>query len=417
MNVSAAAIDITPDFEVELCGFAAREHPCAGVLDPLSACAIFIDDSAEKLLWITCDLIALEGGFVDPFRQWARRELNLAPHQVLICCTHTHSAPATIHLTAAGTYSDEYIALLRSRLQQLTRAVTLSAEPCRVASASSPLDLAIDRRGKLSAHVDSVVWAIRFERDDGTSLAVVANYAMHPVALGPVNRMISPDWCGAAASEISSRLLGKPIAIITNGAAGNLNPPAENIPPEEVAGYGRQVADAAIEALASATSQSARLRVRSISVPVQLESLDAAGIDRAADAFAARIGPEHPWRRIITTTAETWRHAMKRTIATGGAREVEIELQAIRIGDVTIVAVNGEMFSRFTALLRERLATANIFVIGYANAAFGYIPTRAAFAEGGYEVEEAHFFYNSFPPKVGSLEMLVDRAIELVKSL
>jgi hypothetical protein len=107
---------------------------------------------------------------------------------------------------------------------------------------------------------------------------------------------------------------------------------------------------------------------------------------------------------------------MKQTIAAGGGREATIEIQAIRIADVNIVAINGELFSRFTTMLRERVGE-NLFVVGYANAAFGYIPTREAYAEGGYEVDQAHFFYNSFRPVAGTLEMLVDRAAELVKSL
>ena len=59
-------------------------------------------------------------------------------------------------------------------------------------------------------------------------------------------------------------------------------------------------------------------------------------------------------------------------------------------------------------------ADAPVFVVGYANAVFGYIPTRQAYAEGGYEVDTAHFFYNGFRPKIGSLEMLAERAAELV---
>ena len=74
-------------------------------------------------------------------------------------------------------------------------------------------------------------------------------------------------------------------------------------------------------------------------------------------------------------------------------------------------------------MLRQRTggtggtAGKNLFVVGYANAGFGYVPRAEAYDEGGYEVETAHFFYNSFRPKRGVLEMLVDRAAELVDSM
>src|SRR5439155_21304118 len=102
MNVGAAEIDITPDFPVDLSGFASRTQPSVGVLEPIFARAMYLDDGGEKLLWIACDVVALERTFIDDFRAWAGRELQLKPHQVLLSATHTHSAPATIHLNACG---------------------------------------------------------------------------------------------------------------------------------------------------------------------------------------------------------------------------------------------------------------------------------------------------------------------------
>jgi hypothetical protein len=157
--------------------------------------------------------------------------------------------------------------------------------------------------------------------------------------------------------------------------------------------------------------------VRSVTVPLPLEVLDEAGIDRAADERLANPPADWVLREPMREAAETWRAAMKRTVAAGGGREMPFEIQVVRLNDTFIVAVNGEMFSRFTELLRQRTGVTNLFVVAYANAAVGYIPTREAYAEGGYEVETAHFFYNSFRPKAGSLEMLVERAAEVVREL
>ena len=95
---------------------------------------------------------------------------------------------------------------------------------------------------------------------------------------------------------------------------------------------------------------------------------------------------------------------------------IDIELFAIDLGPIVILAISGELFSRFTAILRQRIAKP-LFVVGYANAVFGYIPTAEAYDEGGYEVDQAHFFYNSFRPRKGGLEMLADRAVALINRL
>jgi hypothetical protein len=184
-----------------------------------------------------------------------------------------------------------------------------------------------------------------------------------------------------------------------------------------VRGYGEKVADAVLGAVGSAKPQAnSTLRVRSITVPVPLEWHDPAGVDRVADEYIASIKPDWVWARQFKEAVEAWRETLKPIVASGGAREVPIELQAVRVGDVKIVAVNGEMFTRFTETLRQRVDE-NVFTVAYANSAFGYIPTREAYAEGGYEVETAHFFYKSFRPKPGGLELLAARAVELVKSL
>ena len=57
MNIGAAEIDVTPDFPVDLSGFGLRTQPSLGVLEPIFARALFLDDDDggdEKLLWIAC---------------------------------------------------------------------------------------------------------------------------------------------------------------------------------------------------------------------------------------------------------------------------------------------------------------------------------------------------------------------------
>lgn len=118
----------------------------------------------------------------------------------------------------------------------------------------------------------------------------------------------------------------------------------------------------------------------------------------------------------MTAALDDWREQMKRQVAEGRGHDAAIELQVIRLGGTFIVAVNGEMFTRFTAGLREMIGP-DLFVVAYANSAFGYIPTREAYAEGGYETDTAHYFYRSFRPLPGGLELLRDRAGEMIREM
>ncbi|MGB7160807.1 MAG: neutral/alkaline non-lysosomal ceramidase N-terminal domain-containing protein [Tepidisphaeraceae bacterium] len=433
MHVGAAAADITPDFEVELCGFALRQQPSTGVLDPIFARCVYLDDeSHNRLLWIVADVVALDRALVDDFRAWAKSEFGLRPEQVMLAATHTHAAPTTVTLNAAGARSEPFAQLLRERMEQIAREAVRNARPCDVVTAAGRIDLAIDRRNKPTKHVDPTVWSIAFrERGGGPStphgtgrfVAAILNYAMHPVALGYEERRISPDWCGGASASLAQALTTNdatttPVVLTTNGAAGNVNPPFHGASRDQVFGWGKSVAHVVAETLREATPrQDVTLAVRSTTVAMPLESHDARGIDRIADHMIRDVAPTTTWPDQFTRAVTAWRDALTSQVASGGGREHDIELQAARIGDVTVVAVNGEMFARFTDDLRRATGDDRLFVVGYANAAFGYIPTREAYAEGGYETDTAHFFYNSFRPLPGSLEMLCDRAAELVRSL
>lgn len=79
-----------------------------------------------------------------------------------------------------------------------------------------------------------------------------------------------------------------------------------------------------------------------------------------------------------------------------------------------MLGVNAEVFSRFAADLR-RAAARPVYVVGYANGVLGYLPTAAAYAEGGYEVDAAHFFYGGFRYQPGALEKLTQEAVTLVR--
>jgi len=85
----------------------------------------------------------------------------------------------------------------------------------------------------------------------------------------------------------------------------------------------------------------------------------------------------------------------------------------VSVGDVVFISLNGEVFSQFADWLRDA-AVPRVYVVGYANGGLGYLPTLAAYAEGGYEVEVAHIFQGHFRVKPGGLELLAREAIKLI---
>lgn len=417
MILGTAQIEITPKPGLELSGFAARLQPSTGVLDALFAKALYLVCAKSELLWIHCDLIGFDRAIVQNFRRWAKTELGLVEHQVILSATHTHAGPGTIHLREAGEYDAAYVEFLMARLREVAHAAINRTEKCELISVEGHLNLAVDRRKTASSHTDPRVAALGFRRGDGTFAAAVVNYAVHPVALGPSNRRVSADMSGQAAAALAAQLPGNPVVLVTNGACANLNPPAENVAFAQVQRWGAEIADAVGPMLKQAKApEEPKLKIVTRIVSLPLEVLDAEGINRFADKAALDAEPLAQWGDKYRRVVEYWRSTLLKNGRETSNGHHEAELFGVRLNGVILVGVNAEVFSEFTDILREH-SDRKIYLIGYANGDVGYLPTRAAYAEGGYEVEVAHMFYGGFRPKPGGLELLAAAATELVVEL
>jgi len=96
---------------------------------------------------------------------------------------------------------------------------------------------------------------------------------------------------------------------------------------------------------------------------------------------------------------------------------VTTEMQAIVMDDIAFLGLPGEVFVEIAMNIIAASPFRHTFVIGYANRSVGYLPTRQAFEEGGYEIETAHRWYG-FPPFTPHIQEIVeDAAVGLLKSL
>lgn len=170
----------------------------------------------------------------------------------------------------------------------------------------------IDRRRTTSSHTDPRVAAIGFRRrEDNAYAAVIVNYPMHPVALGASNRHISADIPGQAALALAGQIPGHPVVLVTNGACGNLNPPAENVAFAQIQAWGGQIADAVAPLLNRADPvPSAKLRVATRVLPLPLDVLTVEGIEATAAKALKNPGPIAEWGDKYRRAVEHWRRSL-----------------------------------------------------------------------------------------------------------
>ncbi|MEO6876448.1 MAG: neutral/alkaline non-lysosomal ceramidase N-terminal domain-containing protein [Opitutaceae bacterium] len=418
MRIGLAHVDITPRVGGELCGFASRVQPGVGVLDPLQAKALYLTDGSRRLLWIHCDLIGFDPSIIAAFRRWAFTEFGLEPAELMLSATHTHSGPGTLQLDEAGRFDPDYIEFLLDKLHVVARDALARMEECDLVTAHGQLELAVDRRKQPSSHTDPCVVGAGFRRSDGTFAAVILNYAIHPVALGSVNRAVSSDIMGRAADALANQLPGHPMVFATNGACGNLNPPATDVPLHQVVSWGCQIAAAITPRLLAAKAQKqATFSTVARSCLLPLEVVAPAELAAYANAAIARGPSSTAWRIKYRGVIERWRDALLADWKNGPVpHQREVELFAIDLGGLVFLGINAEVFSRFTEWIRGTTGR-RVCIVAYANGNLGYLCTREAYAEGGYEVDDAHFFYGGYRFQAGALEILAESAADLLRAL
>ena len=92
--------------------------------------------------------------------------------------------------------------------------------------------------------------------------------------------------------------------------------------------------------------------------------------------------------------------------------EVQVEIQAVRVGDFAIAAAPGELFVELGLAIKRQSPFATTLVNELANgSAIGYVCTRDAFVQGGYEPRLT--MESRLPPEMG--ELCVDRAVTLLR--
>jgi hypothetical protein len=209
--------------------------------------------------------------------------------------------------------------------------------------------------------------------------------------------VISADYYGDFA-EIAERWLGGgAVAMLSNGASGDINnvdvartvETKGSVRARQVA---RTVAGAAISGPMMAKRRS-DVTLRAARIPFTLERYtvtddDVALAKQILDAPEGQE-PENPAFSFVT--GSPLYPIAVRNYAEGvlnlrdRPRTAEDELLVFRIGDLALVGLPGEIFVEFGLEIRQRSPFGTTAVVGLCGVLNGYIPTKKAFAEGGYE--------------------------------
>ena len=408
-RAGAAVTDITPPLGASLDGIIMRQGPIEHIHDHLYARCLALDDGNTRLAIAVCDLCMIPRDIMDQAKEIAHERTDIPISHMLISATHTHSAPRIG--CGTGELDKQYYAFLTRRIADAiscaVRRLTPAKAGCGVGRKPefatnrrwfvepgkmplNPFDEKTDqvlmygqRKGigvKPAGPVDPEVTVLSVQHADGRPLALLANYSIHYVT--SMGRQVSADYFGLFARRIEDRLgsleLDPPfVAIMSNGTFGDIGGVGGGY--EMVRKVAFSVADEVLRLYKEIEHRDGlMLAVRETELELGVRRPDEKRLAWARGVLAdpKRKEGQHPWRAIF---------ADQQVRLSEFPPTVKLKLQAIRIGNLGIVAIPCEPFAETGLAIKRDSPLKPTFTIGLANGYNGYLPPPRHHELGGYE--------------------------------
>ena len=475
LYAGAARRAINPQLGTGMAGLRLFGAPIQAIESDLTATVLVLGNGAAKVALIGVDLCIASVAEAGRLRAAVAEALGTPVSHVLLNLSHVHSSPALPEFMAMTDSAEDvpfrtrYERDLRSWLVEAALEADGLLRPARIGSGWGESAVGVYRRelrdgrdvlGEVPGHpIDPSVGVLRVDDLDGAPIAVVFRYSAHPVTVGSRSHVASPDYPGPARDVLERNLGG--LALFLQGCGGNVNPRAgigyevdcsdtKNRLGLELGGEALKVA-AGIRTNTRAGERRPLGNVPNIlftpwepvdgetcthfaaaetTVPLEYDELPSAERARSIRAHWRRTREERvaggalDWEVRAAKKYEHWATKLVAAVETGDPTH-DLRLQAIRVNDVVLVAMNMEIFFETGLEIRERSPVAHTFVLGYTNGCFGYLPRGEDYPDGGWKIDESYALPDLIPqawamPVIlhpDSARRAVEASLELIGTL
>jgi hypothetical protein len=414
---------ITPEQSMWMAGYAARTKPSEGKVHDLYAKALALEDGrGTRLVLVTADLIGFPRELRDRMEKEVAGRYKLAPESLLLNASHTHSGPELRAWRATQTWdlpaeqieaSRQYAETLYGKLVDLVGRALETLAPAELSYVHARAGFAMNRRlltdrgytiaPNPDGPVDHDVPVLQVKGSDGKMQALVFGYACHNTTLSDYE--FCGDYSGFAVQYVEQTHPGT-MAMFVTGCGGDQNPtPRRTL--EWAQQHGRALANAVEAALLA--------KPRPVQGPLRL-ALDEAMLELDQPPSAEELKKQaHSSNKYEKRHAEEVLRELEKTGRVAATYPYLVHV--VRFGDdLTLIGLAGEVVVDYSLRLKTELAGAPVWVAGYTNDVFGYVPSERVLQEGGYEARGAILYYGTTrTPFTPSIEKrIVGKVHELV---
>jgi hypothetical protein len=387
---------------------------------PLHAKALaFKSGNQPTAVLVTADLLGVTARMTDRVASLVQRRHRLRRRDLLFNASHTHCGPVVDEqLSVAYGLTPAQLADIRTYTTQLEgklAAVIADAVsrlgPAQLSYARDEAGFAANRRVAFVplGPVDHTVHVLRVNGANGAPLAVVFGYACHNTTLPPTIVQYHGDYAGVAQATLEQRHPGA-TAMFVAGCGADANPmPRGTV--ELVEAHGAALADAVDRGLKRTTPVAVSLRSAygTVDLPFAGEAarerwrsqlkIDAVYLQRHAAVMKAFMDRDGRLPAAQRDPVQVWHFGPPSLAGRPSASSGETGL--------TLVALGGEVVVDYALRLAREYPERRLWVAGYSNDVFGYVPSLRVLREGGYEGGDAMIYYARPAPFTETVEELI----------
>jgi hypothetical protein len=368
-----------------LAGWAARREPAAGKSMDLFAKALALEDATgRRAVILTADLIAISRELASA----VAARCGLSRNSILFNVSHTHTGPEVrpgkvpffeIPPEFAAKIPP-YLLSLEEKMTAVIKAALKNLEPVVLQASQASAGFAHNRRTP-DGPVAHDVPVLQVLRPDKKPLAILFGYACHNLTLPPSFCQYHGDYAGVAQQILEETFPGA-TALFLAGAGADQDPKPRGTV-ELAVEHGRTVARAVGQTLAQpGRSIAGPLGVAFAEVLLDFQPLP------ARETLEADLQSNDPPRV---------RKAKYLLAAPSLPSACLCPVQVLRFGnELLLIALGGEPVVDYAVRLKKEFAGPLVWVAGYSNDMFGYLPSRRVQGEGGYEGGRA-MLWNALP--------------------
>ncbi len=358
LNAGFGQYTITPPLGIKMAGYAQRVGGAEDVHDELTARAVAFECGRAPAILVAADVCSLSQDICAQVKSRLTERVGVPADRTTVAALHTHSGPDTWRETA-------YLKGLPELLVSAGELAYKRRRPARLSyGTTAAKGLCVNRRA-FGGPVDEEVIFLTVEDDGGAIRGVLFAYALHGVIMGHPNLRISADYMGVARRVVEQALPGASVvfAAAPSGDANPLTPSVRKLLDEHGAAW-------------YTGDPLTGIFDRSTGTFEEVELLGSALGRAVLDALPGRKPVED-----ATVRTKVW------SVDVGGDEKHVVELSAIELGDVTILAFPGEQFVQTGAEAKQMLRKAGRrpLVLSHAGPLM-YVPPKAEYAKGGYEI-------------------------------